>query len=128
MKETLLKSVMAVLVALFSLNAIAYDVQVSGIYYNLDVNNKIASVSSGERKYTGEIIIPSSFSHNGTDYTVKSIGSYAFYGCSALTSLSIPNGVTSIGPSAFYGCSGLTSVTIPNGVTSIGSSAFQNCI
>ena len=57
---------------------------------------------------------------------VTSIGS-AFFGCSGLTSITIPNSVTSIGTSAFYGCSGLTSVTIPNSVTSIGMSAFYGC-
>ena len=52
---------------------------------------------------------------------------YTFCGCSALTSVTIPDGVTSIGGGAFYGCSGLTSVTIPNSVTSIGESAFWDC-
>ena len=50
-----------------------------------------------------------------------------FYGCSGLTSVTIPNSVTSIGSFAFGGCSGLTSVTIPNSVTSIGSFAFEGC-
>ena len=58
---------------------------------------------------------------------VTSIGSYAFDGCSGLTSVTIGNSVTSIGGTAFYGCSGLTSVTIPNSVTSIGSYAFSKC-
>ena len=40
----------------------------------------------------------------------------------------IPNSVTSIGDYAFYGCSGLTSIEIPNSVTSIGEGAFENCI
>ena len=35
--------------------------------------------------------------------------------------------ITSIGKDAFYDCSGLTSVTIPNSVTSIGNSAFSGC-
>jgi len=58
---------------------------------------------------------------------VTSIGSSAFSGCSALTSVTIGDGVTSIGSSAFSGCSALTSVTIGDGVTSIGSSAFSGC-
>ena len=58
---------------------------------------------------------------------VKSIGSYAFYNCTGLTSIEIPNSITSIGSSAFQYCSGLTSISIPNSVTSIGSSAFYGC-
>ncbi|MDE6369728.1 MAG: leucine-rich repeat domain-containing protein, partial [Muribaculaceae bacterium] len=54
----------------------------------------------------GEFTIPSS---------VQFIGSYAFYGCSGLTSVDIPNSVTSIGSSAFSGCSGLTSLTVADG-------------
>ena len=59
--------------------------------------------------------------------SVTSIGDYAFYNCSGLTSVTIPDSVTSIGSSAFSFCSGLTSITIPNSVTSIGESAFLNC-
>ena len=55
------------------------------------------------------------------------LGDYAFYGCSGLTSLTLPSGVTSIGYRAFEGCSGLTSLTIPSGVTEIGYSAFYGC-
>ena len=55
------------------------------------------------------------------------LGDWAFYGCSGLTSLTIPSGVTSIGDKAFRGCSRLTSLTIPSGVTSIGDWAFRDC-
>ncbi len=59
--------------------------------------------------------------------SVTSIGSYAFYGCTNLTSVVIPNSVTNIGGYAFEDCSGLTSVTIPDSVTSIGFEAFKGC-
>ena len=65
-----------------------------------------------------DLVIPSS---------VTSIGSWAFYGCSGLTSVTISNSVTSIGSYAFSWCSGIISVTIGNSVTSIGSYAFFNC-
>ena len=55
------------------------------------------------------------------------LGNYVFFGCSGLTSLTIPSGVTEIGGAAFRGCSGLTNLTIPSGVTSIGNYAFSGC-
>jgi|LSQX01.2.fsa_nt_gb hypothetical protein len=52
-------------------------------------------------------------------YGATSIGNYAFYGCSRLNSITIPNSVTSIGYGAFENCPSLTSITIPESVTNI---------
>ena len=58
---------------------------------------------------------------------VTSIGDYAFYGCTGLTSVILPESVASIGYYALYSCTGLTSITIPEGVTSIRYYAFCHC-
>ena len=59
--------------------------------------------------------------------SVESIGGVAFAYCTSLTNITIPDSVTSIGGAAFLGCTGLTSITIPDGVTSIGVNAFGGC-
>lgn len=50
----------------------------------------------------------------------------AFYNCSDVTSITIPDSVTSLEYSAFSR-SGIKSITIPDSVTIIGQQAFQHC-
>ena len=58
---------------------------------------------------------------------VKVIGNSAFWLCSSLTNINIPNSITTIGEGAFAWCKSLTSINIPNSVTTIGGRAFSGC-
>ena len=118
---------LALLMAVTAATAFAYDFEVDGIYYNKLSDGTSVEVTSGDKKYTGSVTIPSQVTYSGTTYSVTSIGEDAFYNCLRLTSVTIPNSVTEIGWYAFEYCSGLTSVTIPNSVTEIGKYAFDSC-
>ncbi|MDE6505616.1 MAG: leucine-rich repeat domain-containing protein [Clostridia bacterium] len=75
---------------------------IDGLNYLMQSGESTKTLYLNGKEIIGELVIPNS---------VTSIPSYAFMGCSKLTSITIPDGVTSIGRSAFEGCSGLTSVT-----------------
>lgn len=98
-----------------------------GFFFNFIKKGKIAELIQNPNKYKGNIIIPATVTHEGEDYSVKKIADYAFWDCSNLASVTIPNSVTSIGAGAFAECSSLSTVTIPNSVTSIGDGAFNAC-
>ena len=120
-----------VVVVLFaSISAFGLTATVDGIKWTYTVSNGKASVGGGttstpavSTSTSGAITIPSKLG----GYSVTSIGKYAFYNCTSLTSVTIPDSVTIIESAAFYGCSGLTSVTIPASVKSIDRIAFYNC-
>ena len=58
---------------------------------------------------------------------VSTIGSWAFYGCDNLISITLPESVTRIGGAAFYQCSNLTSISLPDGISTIANYAFADC-
>ena len=147
------KSILLLFAALLPLVASAQlEVQLDGIRYNLVTKGKVARVISGGAYY-GSITIPATITYEDVEYSVTSIGDMAFYDCSSLTSITLPESVTSIGADAFFqcssltyinipkgvteitcgaggtfwGCSSLTSITLPEGLTSIGREAFWDC-
>ena len=103
------------------------------LYYDITDNENhyvtVVSPTLGYYNLNGEMTIPDVVTNvnDGISYQVTSIGEYAFYECTGLTSVEIPNSVTSIGDNAFAKCTGLKSVEIPNSVTSIGLCAFDGC-
>ena len=105
----------------------ALEFEIDGLKYRTLPDNEV-EVSKGS-KTSGTLTIPESVTYNDITYSVTSIGTGAFSGCSGFAgSLTIPNSVSSIENYAFYQCSGFTgSLTIPNSVTSIGSYAFEGC-
>lgn len=131
MKKLLFSLFVAVFVAT---NLFASDIEVDGIWYDIDDTNLTASVtykgSSSDNysnEYTGSVVIPTSITYNNKTYSVTTIGKLAFYKCIGLTLITIPNSITTIENEAFEDCEGLTSVTIPNSVTTIGNYAFYYC-
>ena len=108
----------------------AQSFQSGDLYYRITSTSEPFTVEvTNNGTYTlTSAVIPSSVEYNGITYAVTSIGqgasggygNGAFYGCTSLSSISIPNSVTSIVHGAFAGCSSLTSITIPKSVTDIG--------
>ena len=130
MKRIKLHFFMVLMMTLLALTATAHDFEVNGIYYNINGNEATVTykgTSYSNSDYSGSVNIPATVTYNGTTYSVTTIGADAFFICSRLTSVTIPNSVTTIGSYAFYGCSKLSSVTIPNSVTTIASYAFFYC-
>jgi hypothetical protein len=129
------KTLLLFIVLLFGLQGWATTFTVNGVTYTItDAANKTVAIGTGVENQAaisastaGAFTIPSSVSYNADSYTVTAIGNYAFYYCSNLITVDIPNSVTSIGGGAFDNCDKLVSVSIPNSVTSIGGYAFYSC-
>ena len=94
-----------------------------------DFVNEIENLPSGGINKLPQVVDKTITSLTAEDLQgATSIGNYGFFGCSGLTSVSLPSSVTSIGDSAFFNCYSLTSIEISNSVTSIDDLAFRSCI
>ena len=89
----------------------AYDFEADGIYYNINVKDKTATVTwggeytnAGTASYIGNIEIPSSITYFNQELPVVEIGDNAFCNCVELNSVIIPTSVTNVNESAFKYC------------------------
>lgn len=103
------------------------ETTIDQITYRYDTETGEATVNDADESISGNAVIPRTIEVGGQKYKVTSVGDYAFFYCSRLTEITIPEGVTSIREHAFAYCSSLKEITIPEGVTSIGNSAFISC-
>ena len=113
----------------------AHDVTVTGSFTQIDfvIGETTYEVQNGEvtikdgSKQSGEVEIQTSVVINGQTYNVTSIADAAFKDNNAITSVTIPQGITVIGAQAFDGCKKLNTINIGKSVVTIGSKAFANC-
>ena len=132
MKNRTLKHFFATLLLLCTTTISAQNFKTGGICYNiLDSTTLTVEVipdilEDDFSYYEGDIIIPAQVNYNGINYNVTTIGEYAFYDCTNLTSVTIPNSVITIKYNAFTFCN-FYKLIIPNSVTTIEAGAFYNC-
>lgn len=131
MKKKLYRTALTALACLASSAAFAYDAQVGGVYYNFHGTEAevtyLAEDWDNTDAYTGTVTIPEQVNYGGQTYTVTTIGHDAFFGCTKLTSVNIPESVTSIGDYAFMYCEAISKFSFPEHLKSIGESAFEDC-
>ena len=123
----LLRITLAVLLMSCCTTISAFDFCTDGIYYNILSDTEV-EVTDGDERYSGDITIPENVTYDNVTYSVTTIGSWAFYDCTELTSIKIPNSITTIGSYAFGGCTGLTSIVVAEGNTKYDSREECNAI
>ena len=97
-----------------SICTFADDFEVDGLQYTITSSTDFTVAVSGNDG-SSSYSIPSTVTYMKQSYSVTSIGSGAFHGCSSLTSINIPSSVTSIGEGAFESCSSLASISVDAG-------------
>ena len=98
--------------------------------YSVDAENKGYTAVDGVLYSKTEktlISCPTAKQDPTIEAGVEAINPQAFYGCTGLKKLDIPDSVQDIGSEAFKGCTGLTEVNIPSSVENLGESVFAEC-
>ena len=126
----------------------ADDVTVGGIRYETNENAGTAkAMPLDDGLYSGDITVPASFTYDGKTYSVTEVDDemfryntdvtsvvlqvqpgefFSFQGCTALKSVSLPDGMTEL-QGTFNGCSSLEDVRFPADLQKLGSGTFSGC-
>ena len=130
-----MKKILVSLVFCFvALASEAANFTVNGIYYytidkervgvSVDYDMDPTTYEITYHYYTGSLTIPSSVTYDEKTYKVSRV---YLWGCSELTSISLPSTLEEIAEGGFADCSQLTQITLPDSLKKIGRFAFQGC-
>lgn len=120
------KSIVSLIISLLPLYSFAETIEVEGFFYNIYSGSIDAEVTENPNKYSGDIVIPETFSYKGKRYKVTSIGKNAFRLCENLSSVVMPNSVTTIDRWAFCD-SEMKSIILSSNLSKIEQEAFNGC-
>ena len=144
---------MALLALVLAFSVSAADVNIDGVYYNIDTSKQTAFITTTNKGSckVADLVIPSTVTYNGVEYPVKisenafngnkniktvtidggvlDVGYRAFYNCTAITKVVLGEGLnpSTFNTQVFVGCKAITDFTIPSTMTAIRSTMLQNC-
>ena len=128
------KLLVSLVLSFFVLASKAEYFTVDGIYYYTIDDERVGVGIESEwdsenskmiyHYYTGSLTIPSSVTYNEKTYKVTRV---YLWGCSELTSISLPSTLEEIQEGGFADCFQLTQITLPESLKKIGGFAFQSC-
>ena len=104
MKKGFIKSLFVIACLSFCTNASADGFEIDGVYYVTTSSQTVTVFYLTNSEFSGELNIPEEVEYNNATYTVTAIKDRAFWYCSNLTKVTIPNTITAIGDEAFYFC------------------------
>ena len=99
--------------------------RIGDLYYKITSEEDRTCVVVGATLRISEFVIPSHVTIIGDEFTVIGINKYAFISNHDITSISCPPTIRFIGDSAFYHCSRLKSIELPDSLESIGEMCFS---
>ncbi len=103
-RNAFFKALLVVMILAGSHSVWALDFPIGKLTYDYQPTETPCTLKKCDLSAEGSLLIPETVKISFVDRTVTSIGDNAFSGCTALTDVTLPEGVTTIGANAFAGC------------------------